>query len=284
MIALSFFTRLLFDNMKNIYQKIYSRNIGFVTEAEQEQLNNSTIAIAGTGGIGGLLAERLVRAGVGRLKITDPGTFEESNLNRQYASSMNTIGRDKARTVFEEIKDINPSAEIIHSNRGIRTWEDAENFVEDCHLVIDEMDVGLYRESIFLQRAAKNRNAYYIFSTTIGFGALVAVFAPDGYTLEEYNGLPADIDLDRLSKLEIPIKSFLPILPSYTPQFTETELHDIISGKKPAPTNSIGAGIASVLTANEAINIILKKKPVTVAPKYIYLDLLDQKFIIGDMI
>lgn len=59
--------------MDKLYSEIYARNIGIFTEAEQDKLRHSTIAIAGVGGVGGLLAERLIRLGVGRLKITDRG-------------------------------------------------------------------------------------------------------------------------------------------------------------------------------------------------------------------
>jgi hypothetical protein len=42
-------------------------------------------------------------------------------------------------------------------------------------------------------------------------------------------------------------------------------------------------GLTSILTANEAINILLKKKEITVAPRYLYIDLMEQRFIIGNM-
>ena len=58
-----------------LYNELFSRNIGVFSESEQEKLRHSTIAISGVGGVGGLLAERLVRLGIGRIKITDPGNF-----------------------------------------------------------------------------------------------------------------------------------------------------------------------------------------------------------------
>ena len=61
--------------MDDLYRSIFSRNIGFFTESEQEKLRRSTIGIAGMGGVGGLLAERLTRLGIGQLKILDPGDF-----------------------------------------------------------------------------------------------------------------------------------------------------------------------------------------------------------------
>ena len=264
--------------MDNLYQRIFSRNIGIFTEAEQDKLRHVTIAIAGTGGVGGLLAERLTRLGVGQLKLVDPGAFEESNLNRQFSSSMLNLGENKAETVFNQIKDINPQAQVYYSETGITTENDASLLVDDCDLVIDEMDFGLFRESILLQRAARRRGIYYVFASAIGFGALVVIFDPEGFTLEEYDNLPRDVDLDDIGHLTIPLERICPVVPSYT---TVDIIQEIISGKRPLPTISIGVGLASVLAAHEAINIILQRREIAKAPRYTYIDLLDRKFIVG---
>jgi molybdopterin/thiamine biosynthesis adenylyltransferase len=262
----------------NLYHKIFSRNIGIFTESEQDKLRDATIAIAGAGGVGGLLAERLVRVGVGQLKIIDPEAFEESNLNRQFSSSMLNLGRNKAEAVFNQIKDINPQAKIYYSNTGITTEEDASLLVNDCDLVIDEMDFGLFKESVLLQRAARRRGIYYIFTSALGFGALIAIFDPQGFTIEEYDNLPPDVDLNGVEQLMVPLDRICPVMPSYAPVDV---IQEIISGKRPIPTVSIGVGLASVLAANEAVNIILGRRDIATAPKYTYIDLLDRKFIVG---
>jgi molybdopterin/thiamine biosynthesis adenylyltransferase len=268
--------------MDNLYQKIFFRNIGVFTEAEQERLRKSTIAVAGMGGVGGLLAERLIRLGVGNLKITDPGTFEESNLNRQFGSSMLSLGWYKAEVLHQEIRDINPGANIAYSDTGIKSEDDAINFVDGCDVVIDEMDYGAWKESIFLQRAARKRGIYYLFSGAIGFGALLAIFDPQGITLEEYNKLPPNVDLSNVKELSVPVERILPVVPSYaTAAMSFDMLQGIIAGKRPVPTCSVGVGLASILAASEAINIILRRREIVKAPQYIYIDLLDQKFIIG---
>jgi molybdopterin/thiamine biosynthesis adenylyltransferase len=271
--------------MENLYKRIFSRNMGILTESEQDKLRDSTIAIAGAGGVGGLLAERLIRVGVGQLKIVDPGAFEESNLNRQFSSSMLNLGKNKAEAVFMQIKDINPEANIHYSKSGITTESDARLLVNDCDLVIDEMDFGLFGESILLQRAARRRGIYYIFTTAIGFGALIAIFDPEGCTLEEYNNLPRDVDLNDVDQLTVPLERICPVMPSYFTGDIMQEMGDIVeeivSGKRPGPTTSIGVGLASILAANEAVNIILRRRDIATAPEYTYIDLLDRKFIVG---
>jgi len=267
--------------MDNPYKAIFCRNIGFFTESEQDKLQRSVIAIAGMGGVGGLLAERLIRLGVGQLKITDPGAFEESNLNRQFCSSMLNLGQNKAKAVFTQIKDINPQAQIYCSGTGITTENDASLFVSDCDLVIDEMDFGSFRESILLQRAARQRGIHYLFASAIGFGALVVIFDPQGLTLEEYNKLPQNVNLNDTEELRVPLEVILPVVPSYATAVTADTIHKIITGERPAPTTSVGAGLASILAASEAINVILKKRDIAKAPNYTYVDLLDRQFIVG---
>ncbi len=267
--------------MDDKYRGIFFRNIGILTESEQDKLRGTTVAIAGMGGVGGLLAERLIRLGVGRLKLTDPGVFEESNLNRQFGSSMVNLGRNKAREIFVLLKDINPQAQILYSDVGLMTENDICLFVEDCDLVIDEMDFGLFKQSILLQRAARKRGIYYCFASAIGFGALVVIFDPEGLTLEEYNKLPSNIDLENVTSLRLPLERVIPVIPSYASVVTQDTLTEIYEGKRPVPTISIGVGLASILTANEALNIILKRRDIICAPRYTYVDLLDWRFTIG---
>ena len=264
--------------MDTQYRDIFTRNIGLFTESEQETIRKSSIAIAGVGGIGGLAAERLIRLGVGKLKFTDPGDMEASNLNRQFGSSMLNLGQNKAKVAFEQIKDINPQAKISYSKTGIRNEEDANLFVNDCDFLIDVMDFGLFKQSILLQRAARRKGIHYLFSTAIGFGAIAAVFDPEGMTLEEYNGLPLDVDVNDPTKLKVSLEKIVPVMPAYA---TDINLiQEIIDGKRYVPTTSIGAGLAAILSASEAINVILGKD-VPKAPKYTFFDLVDRQLVVG---
>jgi len=265
----------------DLYKAIFSRNLGFITEQGQNKLRKAIVGVAGLGGVGGLLVERLVRLGVGRLKITDPEAFEESNLNRQFASSMLNLGQNKTEVVLQNIKDINPQANISYSDSGIKTEDDASAFVGDCDLVIDEMDFTAFRESIILQRAARGRGIYCISVITIGFGAIAVVFDPKGCTIEEYNKLPSDIDLNDREKLKVPLESLAPVLPSYAATFPPDIAQEIMEGKRPGPSNSVGAGLASILAANEAVRVILNKDGIVTAPAYTYVDLIDRQLVVG---
>ena len=94
------------------YAEFTTRNIGFVTQAEQEKLCDATVFVCGTGGMGGACILGLVRAGIGKLIIADLDAFEVSNLNRQVFAFLDTIDRHKAEATAELARKINPEIEI----------------------------------------------------------------------------------------------------------------------------------------------------------------------------
>ena len=82
----------------------------------------------------------------------------------------------------------------------------------------------------------------------------------------------------------MPAERILPVVPSYAMAALSMDMiQGIIAGQRPVPTCSVGVGLTSILAAGEAVNIILKRREIIKAPKYIYIDLLDQKFIIGSV-
>jgi tRNA A37 threonylcarbamoyladenosine dehydratase len=73
------------------YDTAFSRNIGWVTMAEQQRPH---IAIAGMGCRGAHLLT-LARLGIGRFSVADLGHFRVENFNRQTGALLSTIGQAK---------------------------------------------------------------------------------------------------------------------------------------------------------------------------------------------
>jgi molybdopterin-synthase adenylyltransferase len=94
------------------YGAFTTRNVGFVTPAEQARLREGSIFVAGVGGMGGACVASLARAGVGRLAIADIDRFEISNLNRQVFANLDTVGQDKAAASAAALKRINPNLDL----------------------------------------------------------------------------------------------------------------------------------------------------------------------------
>ena len=62
------------------YKQSFSRNIGWVTEAEQKQIRKTKVAIGGLGGVGGSHLKALVRMGFEYFNIADLDDFDYSNF------------------------------------------------------------------------------------------------------------------------------------------------------------------------------------------------------------
>jgi len=84
----------------------YERNIGAITQAEQETLLTKRAAITGCGGLGCYAAEFLARIGVGHITIIDGDIFSGSNLNRQLNARETNLGKSKASETKKRLLEI----------------------------------------------------------------------------------------------------------------------------------------------------------------------------------
>jgi ThiF family len=77
------------------YREMTRRNQPSVSPADQSALRAVRVLVAGCGSIGGAPVVPLVRLGVERFVLCEPGDYELNNLNRQGAD-LSDIGRNKA--------------------------------------------------------------------------------------------------------------------------------------------------------------------------------------------
>ncbi len=70
------------------------------------------VLVVGLGGVGGICAEMIARAGVGSLTIVDADTVDLSNTNRQIPALHSTAGKLKAEVMADRIRDINPEIKV----------------------------------------------------------------------------------------------------------------------------------------------------------------------------
>jgi sulfur carrier protein ThiS adenylyltransferase len=75
------------------------------------KLKDACVGIAGLGGLGSIVAENLVRAGVGSIVLVDDDVVEPSNLNRQ-RYFIHQIGEYKVDAMKASLKAINPNINI----------------------------------------------------------------------------------------------------------------------------------------------------------------------------
>ena len=89
-----------------------SRTQLMLGDEKVEKLMGKNVLIVGLGGVGGICAEMIVRAGIGKLTIVDNDTVDESNINRQIQALQSTVKKPKAQVLAARLKDINPHLDL----------------------------------------------------------------------------------------------------------------------------------------------------------------------------
>jgi tRNA A37 threonylcarbamoyladenosine dehydratase len=81
-------------------------------EEKLSKLINSNVLVVGLGGVGGIAAEMIARAGVGKMTIVDADTVDPTNRNRQIPALHSTEGVLKTDVLKARLLDINPDLEL----------------------------------------------------------------------------------------------------------------------------------------------------------------------------
>ena len=81
-----------------------------------ERLRAARAAVFGIGGVGGYVAEALVRAGVGAIDLIDFDKVDVTNINRQIIALHSTVGMYKTDAAKQRLSDINPECSITTHN------------------------------------------------------------------------------------------------------------------------------------------------------------------------
>jgi molybdopterin/thiamine biosynthesis adenylyltransferase len=261
-------------NWSDYYREMVSRNIGVITEEEQEKLRNSCVAIAGCGCMGALPADLLCRFGVGRLKIADHDSFEISNVNRQFLARYSTIKKNKAEVLGEWLKDINPEVDLLVLPERI-TKENVTDFLSGVQYVIDAIDFYNFEDALALHQAAREKRLFVSMAVAIGFGANVFTFDPNGISFEDYIGYSPESYSGHESEFIIPPEKYCPILPSYADLKI---IGSIQTEKIPIPSIGIAQALGSSMLVEEIVLFLIGRKIPTVVPEFLSLDLVEIRF------
>src|SRR6202161_3746394 len=129
--------------MNSEQREKYSRQILFagIGDEGQQKLLASSAVLAGCGALGTVVANLLVRAGVGHLRIVDRDFVEPSNLQRQtlFEESDAQELLPKAVAAERRLRSINSDVDV----RGIvgdLTPENAGELLANSELVLDGTD------------------------------------------------------------------------------------------------------------------------------------------------
>ena len=136
--------------------------------------------VVGAGGLGSPTLLYLAAAGVGTLGIVDFDVVEESNLQRQIIHGSSDIGRPKAQSARDSLRETNPLVTVeLHEFRlGV---DNAVELFTGYDLIIDGTDNFATR--YLVNDAAVLAHKPYIWGSIYRFSGQVSVFwedAPEG--------------------------------------------------------------------------------------------------------
>ena len=178
------------------YSEFTTRNIGFVSQEEQEMLRTLRVFIPGVGGMGGAAVECLARAGVENFIIAEIDHFEISNINRQIFASTDVVGKHKGEVAQQILQTINPNINVELRN---------ENWIHELDDILKRVDIVIngcddVKATILMLRKCKEYNLTAIDAFASPLPS-VYVIKPNDKRPEEVFGFPTvGIPIDKITK------------------------------------------------------------------------------------
>lgn len=164
--------------------KRYQANAGTLGSEGQRKLLQSKVLVAGLGGLGGHVVEQLVRCGVGELVGVDADNFEESNLNRQLYSDLNSIGLSKTEVAEKRVAKINDAVKFYPVRRTLENLED--HAYDGVDLIFDCLDTIASR--LHLQEMGERYGIALVHGAIGGWFGQVAIVWPGSRLLSTIYG------------------------------------------------------------------------------------------------
>jgi len=156
----------------------YSRHliIPDVAMAGQKRLKNAKVLCVGAGGLGSPALMYLAAAGVGTLGIVEFDVVDESNLQRQIIHGQSDVGRSKAASARDSVREINPFVTVNLYEERLDSSNVMELFAQ-YDLIIDGTDNFATR--YLVNDACVLLHKPYVWGSIYRFDGQAAVFWAD---------------------------------------------------------------------------------------------------------
>lgn len=277
------------ESEPQFYTERTDRNIGWITREEQELLRGSVVGIAGCGGMGGLVAQSMIRMGVGEVRIADTEVFDVSNINRQFGAMKSTVGKSKGLETARLMREIADDTTVAVYSEGI-TERTARHFLDGCDLVCDEIEVLAVGARVLLHQEARLLRVPLFNCNSVGFRTFLFLFTHSSMTMEELLGLSYQEarNLETLCRqgsrdarntiTERMLAGVVPLPPSYTSDDWAV-LQERLKEESKASIVGTNPLFAAGFLANRVILYLLKDSPrqrditeIPEMPAYVYMD------------
>jgi molybdopterin/thiamine biosynthesis adenylyltransferase len=247
------------------YEAAFSRNIGWVTEGEQEKLRRARVCIAGLGGVGGIYLLTLARLGIGGFSVADFDTFSVANFNRQAGATVSTIDRPKLDVMVEMARDINPELDVRRFDQGL-TPDNLDAFLADADVYLDGLDFFALpmRELVFAACARKRIPATTV--APLGMGAALLNFVPGGMSFDDYFGFSGRTEEQQALRFLVGLSPAM-LQMGYLADPSRVNL-----AERRGPSTIIAVQLCSGIAAAQVLKLILGRGDIVAAPWGLHFD------------
>jgi molybdopterin-synthase adenylyltransferase len=248
------------------YDRAFSRNIGWVTKAEQARLRGFRVAIAGLGGVGGFHLLTLVRLGIGAFTIADFDTFDLANFNRQAGAGLKTLGQPKIDVLVGMARDVNPEVDIRVFPAGVQQ-DNVDEFLRDAHIYVDGLDYFAFDARRLTFAACTRARLPAVTAAPLGMGAAMLNFLPGGMSFEEY------FRVEGHDHQEQALRFLLGLAPTMMQMaYLIDNKTNVNFDEKRGPSTIMACQLCAGIAATEALKILLGRGNVLRAPWGLHFD------------
>lgn len=220
-----------------------------------EKLKNSRVAVFGIGGVGGHVAEALVRSGIGAIDLIDDDVVHKSNINRQVVALLSNVGEPKVDAFEKRINDINPEV-VVRKHKCFFLPENSDKFDFKAYdYVADCIDTVSGKIELVL----KSEEAGVPVISSMGTGNKLNPADLEISDIYKTSVCPLakvmrqELKKRRIKKLKVVYSKEIPTVPKDAPV-------DEKSGKRLIGSNAFVPATAGLMIASEIVKDIIKKE------------------------
>jgi molybdopterin/thiamine biosynthesis adenylyltransferase len=234
----------MIETLSDIELETYGRQIALsdIDYDGQLKLRNAKACIIGLGGLGSLIAPKLVGMGIGYLRLVDRDVVSRSDLHRQTLYDVDSIGKPKVEVAFRKLSRLNPDVKLDPFPESLHSMN-AKDLIGGVDVILDGLD--RIEPRYVVNRTCNELNIPYVFGAAIeAFGNLSTMVPGQTMCLECFMPGLKDEDLPKCG----------------------------VVGVHPSVL-----GIVTALQVSEAVNLLIGREP-KLLNKLLYIDLRQLEF------
>ena len=232
--------------------KAFNRVENLIGKESLNILQSSSVALFGVGGVGGFVAEALVRSGIGKIAIFDSDVVDETNINRQIIATVDTVGKDKVEVIKQRLLSINPNLNV-ETYKVFYLPENASQFdLSRYDYIIDAVDTVSAKIEIISRAKALGKRVI----SCMGTGGKLQMESLKVADISKTDGCP----LARVMRRELKKRNLSNVKVVYSPEDAQKNCADNGEGDRVPPSMIFVPAMAGLYIAREVVLGLINTK------------------------